>query len=131
MKKLGQKTEELTLFLLRYNFNSFSKNHIKPAVLCGLFFIGLSILTSCQTVPAPIEEWTLARSALEAAKAVQAAKYSPGFWHQAEDSYRKARILMKEESFEEAKEEFNIARRAAEKAENSARIKRQQSGEVL
>jgi len=91
----------------------------------------VTAISACQTTPAPVEEWTLARSALEAAKSVQAAKYSPGFWHQAEDSYRKARILMKEESYEEAREEFNTARRAAEKAENSARIKRQQSGEVL
>lgn len=99
--------------------------------LCGCFFFLLFILNSCQTTREPVEEWSLARSAMEAAKAVQAAKYSPGFWHQAEDAYRKARVLMKEESYSEAREEFTIARKAAEKAENSARIKRQQSGEVL
>lgn len=127
----GQKTEELILFLQRYSLNLKFKSHIKYFIfLCGLFFM-VTAISACQTTPAPVEEWTLARSALEAAKSVQAAKYSPGFWHQAEDSYRKARILMKEESYEEAREEFNTARRAAEKAENSARIKRQQSGEVL
>lgn len=79
----------------------------------------------------PLEEWTLARAAVEAAKSVQAAKYSPGHWHQAEESYKRARILYKEENFDEAKEEFIAARKAAERAENSARLKRFQSGDVL
>ena len=85
----------------------------------------------CQTIEPPIEDWVLARAAFDAAKSVQAAKYSPGYWHQAEESYKRARILYKEESFEEAKEEFLAARKAAEKAENSARMKRFQSGDVL
>ncbi len=85
----------------------------------------------CQTVEPPLEEWVLARAAVDAAKAVQAAKYSPGYWHQAEEFYKRARILYKEESFEDAKIEFAAARKAAEKAENSARLKRLQSGEVI
>jgi Domain of unknown function (DUF4398) len=93
-------------------------------------FSGLSLI-SCQTVNPPVEEWALARAAVEAAKTVQAAKYSPGFWHQAEESYRRGRALFKEESYKDARMEFLAAKRAAEKAENSARIKRQQSGEVL
>lgn len=105
-------------------------SYVKKIAFLGSYFF-FFLMVSCQTTPAPIEEWTLARAALEAAKSVHAAKYSPGFWHQAEDAYRKARILMKDEKYSEAKEEFNTARRAAEKAENSARIKRQQSGEVL
>lgn len=111
-------------------FNQISRKKMN-SFLCGYFFCIVLFLVSCQTIPAPIEEWTLARTALEAAKSVQAAKYSPGFWHQAEDAYRKAKILMKDDSYQEAREEFNIARKAAEKAENSARIKRQQSGEIL
>lgn len=98
-----------------------------------LFLISIvsTVTIGCQTVEPPLEEWVLARAAYEAARSVQAAKYSPGFWHQAEESYKKARILYKEESYQEAKAEFNAARRAAEKAENSARLKRQQSGEIL
>lgn len=79
----------------------------------------------------PLEEWVLARAAVDAAKLVQAAKYSPGYWHQAEESYKKARILYKEENYDDAKSEFIIARKAAERAENSARLKRFQSGEAL
>lgn len=85
----------------------------------------------CQTIEPPLEEWVLARAALDAAKSVQAPKYSSGYWHQAEESYKKARILYKEENFEDAKVEFKSARKAAEKAENSARLKRFQSGDVL
>ena len=103
---------------------------IKKLAKMICIFISLG-LVSCQTMDPPVEEWTLARAALEAAKSVQAAKYSPGYWHQAEDSYRKARVLMKDENYKEAQEEFVTARKAAERAENSARIKRQQSGEVL
>lgn len=88
-------------------------------------------MIGCQTIEPPIEEWVLARAAFDAARSVQAAKYSAGFWHQAEESYKKARVLYKEENFDEAKEEFIEARRAAEKAENTARLKRARSGEVL
>lgn len=97
--------------------------------LIGLLICILTL--GCQTIEPPIEEWVLARAAFDAAKSVQAARYSPGYWHQAEESYKRARILYKEESYEEAKAEFLAARKAAEKAENSARLKRFQSGEVL
>jgi hypothetical protein len=97
--------------------------------LVGFFICLLSV--GCQSVEPPLEEWVLARAAFDAAKSVQAAKYSPGYWHQAEESYKKARLLYKEESFSEAKLEFLAARKAAEKAENSARMKRFQNGEVL
>ncbi|MBL7544909.1 MAG: DUF4398 domain-containing protein [Bdellovibrionaceae bacterium] len=99
-----------------------------------LLFIGLLscfFIVGCQTVEPPVEEWVLARAAFDSARAVQAAKYSAGFWHQAEESYKKARVLYKEESFDEARLEFIEARKAAEKAENSARLKRFRSGEVL
>lgn len=88
-------------------------------------------MTSCVTTPPPIEEWTLARSALDAARSVESARHSPGFWHQAEESYRRARILFEEREFEKAKIEFERARLAAERAENSARLIRLRNGEVL
>lgn len=88
-------------------------------------------LSGCVTVPPPIEEYTLARTALEAARQVEAARYSSGFFHQAEESYRKAVILYKEREFVEAQKEFIKAKIAAEKAENSARVIRFKNGEVL
>lgn len=96
-----------------------------------LVFIFLFSLGSCTTVPAPVEEYSLARAAMDAARSVQAARHSPGNWHQAEESYRKARLLFEDNEFEEARAEFQKARLAAERAENSARLIRQKTGEVL
>ena len=89
------------------------------------------MLTSCVTASPPIEEYTKAEAAIKAAKAVQSVRYSPGNWHQAEETYRQARILYNEREYEQAKELFIKARLSAEKAENSARLLRQQTGDVL
>jgi len=96
----------------------------------GVVF-ALLLVSGCVTAPPPVEEYTLARAAIEAAKAVESARYSPGFWHQAEESYRRAQAYYKDHEFSEAQAEFVKARIAAEKAENSARLIRQKNGEVL
>lgn len=98
----------------------------------SLFFVFLLIFVSgCVTAPPPIEEYTLADAAIKAAKAVQAVRYSPGHWHQAEEIFRQARILFNEREYEQAKDLFLKARQSAERAENSARLLRQQNGDVL
>ncbi len=98
-----------------------------------LFFVVAFVLSlsGCITAPRPIEEYALARSAIEAAKAVESARHSPGYWSQAEEAFRRARNLYREREFDAAKVEFIKARVAAEKAENSARLIRQKNGEVL
>ncbi len=93
--------------------------------------LNLAVLVSCVAAPAPIEEYALARAAIEAARSVESARYSAGFWHQADEAYRKAVTLFKNQDFREAKELFIKARTAAERAENSARLIRQKNGEVL
>jgi len=101
-------------------------------VLKRLIVVFLIVFVSgCVTAPPPIEEYTLARAAIDAAQAVQAVRYSPGHWHQAEELYRQARILYNEREYEQAKDLFVKARQSAEKAENSARLLRQQNGDVL
>lgn len=85
----------------------------------------------CVHVSPPIIEYTLADTAIKAAKDVQAVRYSPGHWHEAEEAFRQARILYNERNFEQAVNLFNKAREAAEKAENSARLIRLRNGEVL
>ena len=87
--------------------------------------------SGCVTAPAPLDEYNLARTALESARVVEAARHSPGYYHQAEESYRKAKLYYEEREYEEAKVEFVRARTAAEKAENSARLIRMKSGEVV
>ena len=89
------------------------------------------IQTGCQTAPAPVEDFAIARAALDAARAVQAARHSPGYWHQAEEAYRKGRILYNNREWAPAKREFLKAKVAAERAENSARLIRQKTGDIL
>ncbi|MBS1971380.1 MAG: DUF4398 domain-containing protein [Bdellovibrionales bacterium] len=91
----------------------------------------LALLVSCQTVPQPIEEYTLARAAIEAARAVQAPRHSPGYWHQADEAYRQGRLYYKDRDYAQARDAFIKARIAAERAENSARLIRQKTGDVL
>ncbi|MEK6774944.1 MAG: DUF4398 domain-containing protein [Bdellovibrionota bacterium] len=86
---------------------------------------------SCQSVPMPLDDYALARSALDAARNVQAPRHSPGHWHQAENAYRKGQIYYRDQDWEKAKENFLKARLSAEKAENAARLIRQKTGEVL
>lgn len=88
-------------------------------------------VTGCVTVAPPILEYTLADTAIKAAKAIQAVRYSPGHWYEAEEAYRQAKILYTEREYEQAKELFIKARIAAEKSENSARLIRLRNGEVL
>lgn len=101
------------------------------ALLILISVLSLWFLSSCQTVPAPVEEYTLARAAMDAARNVQASRHSAGYWNQAEQAYRQGQESYRDHSWEQAKIEFSKARIAAEKAENSARLIRQKTGEVL
>lgn len=98
-----------------------------------MFFCGALIvaLTGCVTAPPPNDEYTFAKVAIDYARAVQAVKYSPGHWHQAEEYFRKAKILYSEREYIEARDLFIKARISAERAENSARLLRQKNGDIL
>jgi hypothetical protein len=96
---------------------------MRPLLLCFL-------LTACSTVP-PLDEYTLARTALEAARERDAARYAPSYWHRAEESYRKGEQHFREEEYEDADEQFRESRSFAEKAENMARLQKYKSGEVV
>ena len=96
-----------------------------------VLFVSLFWLSGCVTIEPPSEDYSLAKAAIDAARAVQSVRYSPGHWHQAEEFYRQARILYKEREYEEARDLFIKARKAAEKAENSARLIRQKNGDIL
>ena len=97
-----------------------------------VFAITLVTLTlSCQTIPQPVEEYSLARAAIEAARAVHAPRHSPGYWHQADEAYRQGRLFYKDREFSKARDAFIKAKLAAERAENSARLIRQKTGDIL
>ncbi len=104
----------------------------KRAVIRSLLVMFAALfLFQCQTTPKPMEEYALARAAIDAAKLVEAPRYAPGFWNQAEEAYRRARLFFREQDWENAKIYFTRARQAAEKAESSARVTRLKSGEIL
>jgi hypothetical protein len=99
--------------------------------LVGVAITLVMLSLSCQSTPQPVEEYTLARAAMDAARAVQAPRHSPGYWHQADEAYRQGRLFFKDRDFSKAREAFLRAKLAAEKAENSARLIRQKTGDVL
>ena len=83
------------------------------------------------TTQAPIEEYNLAAVAISAAKEVDAAKHASGYFHKAQEFYRKGQILFKAREYERARQEFIQARQEAEKAENISRLIRWKNGEVF
>jgi hypothetical protein len=99
--------------------------------LRGILFVLMFAVVSCVHIPPPILEYSLADTALKAAKSVQAVRYSPGYFYEAEEAYRQAKILYNEREYEQARDLFNKARIAAEKSEGSARLIRLRNGEVL
>jgi hypothetical protein len=94
------------------------------------FFV-LILFSGCVTAAPPVEDYALARAALDAAKIVDAARYSAGYFHKAEQAYKQAVQLYEDREYLEAQAQFRKARDAAERAENSARLIRFKSGEVL
>jgi hypothetical protein len=91
----------------------------------------LGLFSGCATSSPPFEEYSLARAAIEAARIVDAPKYSVAYWSKAEEAYLRGQSNYKERDFENARREFVRARQNAEKAENTARYYKIKNGEVL
>ncbi len=87
------------------------------------------LVCSCQSTPVPVKEYTLAKSAYDAAVASESIKYAPQLFHKAEKAYKKGEILYKERDYEAAREQFDICVRLSERAENLARLKQFKEGE--
>lgn len=92
-----------------------------------LFFLIWGTLVSCASPP-PYEDYTLARTALKAARESEAPRYAPIIWSQAELEFRQGEKSYNENGFDEAKRHFQTSIRASEKAENSARMKKFTTG---
>jgi hypothetical protein len=73
----------------------------------------------------------LARAAVEAAKDADAPRYAPNLWYKAEEAYLLGQRLYKDRRFESARDAFVDAKYNAERAENSARLSRFQSGDAV
>lgn len=101
------------------------------ALKTGLFYLMVQLVVGCASYPPPYEEYSLARTAIDSAKSVESARYSPGNWHEAEEAYKIGKEHFSDRRYLEAKESFIKARISAEKAENQARYQKMQSGEVF
>ena len=93
-------------------------------------FVFPMLLVACATSP-PVEDYTLARAAMDAARDADAPKYAPSLWFKAEESYRVGQLSYRDRRFATARTQFLNARDLAEQAENAARLRRFQSGETI
>jgi hypothetical protein len=89
----------------------------------ALVLLGSFLVSACVTANVPTSEYALAKAAQEAAVTAEAVKFAPQLYYKAEKSYKKAELLFKERYYEEARLEFVNARKLAEKAETTARLK--------
>ncbi len=78
----------------------------------------------------PVDEYAIARAAMDGAKESEAPRFAPALWYKAESAYREGETFFKERSFEEAAKRFSQARALAEQAENAARLSRFESGDL-
>jgi hypothetical protein len=95
-----------------------------------VFFLPLCF-GSCTSVTLPLQEYTLARSALDAAGLSDAERLAPLIYQQAQELFHRAEVLYNEREFEDARLLFIKSRKLSEKAENLARLKKSKTGEVL
>ncbi|MGE0764176.1 MAG: DUF4398 domain-containing protein [Bdellovibrionales bacterium] len=97
----------------------------------GMGLLVLGGLTACVVAPLPVEEYTLARAAVTAARDSGAERLAPGLWYKAEENYRKGQKFLKDKDNESAKSSFLKAIEFSEKAENASRLKKYESGESV
>lgn len=87
----------------------------------------LVLLVSC-VGPAPIREYNLAHTAVEAAKQAKSPENAPGYWARARKSYLQGEQHFKNREYKEAKEAFLRAKLFAERAENFTVLKVMREG---
>lgn len=107
-----------------------SQQVLSPFFIGRLAILTLVLMTSACVTSVPVDEYTLARAAYDAAKDAEAVRYAPALWYNAEQAYREGQRAFKERRYGDAESNFIEARAAAEKAENAARIARHQSGDL-
>ena len=88
-------------------------------------FVGL---IGCQTGNPPILEYTMARTAIQAAQKANAEQLAPGYWTRTQQFYQKGQMHYNKKEYRLSSEAFRQTYLYAEKAENVARIKKMKSG---
>lgn len=95
----------------------------------GYFFILSLMLCSCVSTTLPLQEYSLAKTAFDAAVSSESAKYAPQLFYRAEKAYKRGEALYKERDYEGAREQFLNCQKLSERAENAARLKQFNSAE--
>lgn len=101
----------------------------KTAARISFLFLNSLTVLGCVAAPAPYEDYVLARAAVRAAQDVDSARFSTGLFVRAEENYRRGQKSFKESDYQDAKNYFTKAIEYAERAENSTRLKKFQSGD--
>jgi len=96
--------------------------------IIGLIAIVGALTTSCVTTQIPIEDYTIAKAAYDAATAAEAVKYAPQMYFKMEKSFKRAEHLFKERYYSDARKEFQKAQKLAERTETMARLKQFTAG---
>jgi hypothetical protein len=106
------------------------KTAVPTSLLSKLTLLSFVLLaTGACTTTRPSVEYVLAREAFNAAKDSESARFAPGYYHKAEETFRRGVQAYQERYFDEAIENFKASRLFAERAENAAHIQRSKSGE--
>lgn len=113
--------------LMPQSIQNLRKQLLSIAILATAIFS--SGLVSCVSV-IPVDEYTIARAAMDGAKESEAPRYAPALWYKAEQAYREGETFFRERAYDAALKRFNQARVLAEQAENAARLSRFESGDL-
>lgn len=102
----------------------------RPLGLLMVLLLGLcGGVVSCVSL-IPVDEYTIARAAMDGAKESEAPRFAPALWYKAEQAYREGETFFRERAYDEALKRFVQARSLAEQAENAARLSRFESGDL-
>ncbi len=89
--------------------------------------LGMTLLSGC-VGPKPMNDYVLAREALNFARASEAQSLASGWLFKAEETFQKAESAWKLNENDLARKLFIKSRKYSERAENSARVKKFKSG---
>jgi hypothetical protein len=98
---------------------------LTSAVLC----VSFAVFAGCVSL-IPVDEYTIARAAMDGAKESEAPRFAPALWYKAEQAYREGETFFRERAYSDATKRFAAARTLAEQAENAARLSRFESGDL-
>jgi hypothetical protein len=105
---------------------------IRSIATSAVLFLTLGLgsgVVSCVSL-IPVDEYTIARAAMDGAKESEAPRFAPALWYKAEQAYREGETFFRERAYNDALKRFSQARTLAEQAENAARLSRFESGDL-